>query len=84
MKFDGSSTTYSRGARIVLYHERDKAVTLLFKLEFPSSNNIAEYETYLTRLVTALEMWVKHLKVIGDSNPVVYQTKGSFSLRNPA
>ena len=84
MKFDGSLTTYSGGAGIVLYHERDKDVTLLFKLEFPSSNNTAEYETYLTRLVTALEMWVKHLKVIGDSNPVVYQTKGSFSLRNPA
>ena len=84
MKFDGSSTTYSGGAGIVLYHERDKVVTLLFKLEFPSLNNTAEYETYLTRLVTALEMWVKHLKVIGDSNPVVYQTKGSFSLRNPA
>ena len=31
----------------------------------------------------ALEMGVKHLKVLGDSNLVVCQTKGSFSLKEP-
>ena len=80
MKFDGSSTTQSGG----VYHEKDKAIVLLFKLEFPYSNNIAEYEAYLTRLATALEMRVKHLKVMGDSNLVVCQTKGSFSLKEPS
>ena len=84
MKFDGSSTTQLGGMRVVLYHEEDKAVALLFKLEFPCSNNMAEYEAYLTRLVTALEMGVKHLRVMGDSNLVVYQTKGSFSLKEPS
>ena len=37
---------------------------LSFKLEFPCSNNIAEYEAYLTRLTIAFEMGIKHLKVI--------------------
>ena len=71
MKFDGSSTTHSGGVGVVLYHEEDKAVALSFKLEFPCSNNTAEYEAYLTGLATALEMGVKHLKVLGDSNLVV-------------
>ena len=71
MKFDGSSTAQPRGMRVVLYHEEDKVVTLSFKLEFPCSNNMAEYETYLTGLATTLEMGVKHLKVMGDSNLVV-------------
>ena len=84
MKFDGSSTTHSGGMGVVLYHEEDKAVTLSFKLEFLCSNNTAEYETYLTGLVTALEMGVKHLKVLGDSNLVVCQAKGSFSLKEPS
>ena len=66
-----------------MYHEEDKAVALSFKLEFPCSNNIAEYEDYLTKLATALEMGIKHLKVLGDSNSVVCQTKGSFSLKEP-
>ena len=55
----------------------------MFILEFPCSNNTAEYEAYLTGLAMALEMGVKHLKVLGDSNLVVCQTKGSFSLKEP-
>ena len=35
MKFDGSSTTQSRGVGVVLYHEEKEAVALSFKLEFP-------------------------------------------------
>ena len=66
---------------VVLYHEEDKAVALSFKLEFPCSNNTAEYEAYLTRLAMTLEIGVKHLKVLSDSNLVVCQTKGSFSLK---
>ena len=31
-----------------------------------------------------LEMGIKHLKVMGDSNLVVCQTKGSFSLKEPS
>ena len=84
MKFDKSSTTQSEGVGIVLYHEEDKVVALSFKLEFPYSNNTTEYETYLTRLAMALEMGMKHLKVLGDSNLVVCQTKGSFFLKEPS
>ena len=83
-KFDGSSTAYLGGVGIVLYHKKDKVVVLSFKLEFPCSNNTTEYEAYLTGLATALEMGVKHLKVIGDLNLVVCQTKESFSLKEPS
>ena len=68
----------------MLYHEKDKAMALSFKLEFPCSNNIAEYEAYLTRLATALEIGIKHLRVIGDSNLVVCQATESFSLKEPS
>ena len=68
----------------MLYHEKDKAIALSFKLEFPCSNNTIEYKAYLTGLATALEIGVKHLRVLGDSNLVVCQTKGSFSLKEPS
>ena len=68
----------------MLYHEEDKAVALSFKLEFPYSNNTAEYEAYLTRLATALEMGVKHIRILGDLNLMVCQTKRSFSLKEPS
>ena len=83
MKFDRSSTTHSEGVRIVLYHKEDEAMALSFKFEFPCSNNTAKYEAYLTGLATTLKMGVKYLKVIGDSNQVVCQIKGSFSLKEP-
>ena len=54
-----------------MYHEEDKVVALSFKLEFLCLNNTAEYEAYLTRLATTLEMEIKHLRVMGDSNLVV-------------
>ena len=84
MKFDGSFTAQSEGVEVVLYHEKDEAVVLSFKLEFPCSNNTAEYEAYLTGLATALEMGVKHLKVMGDLNLVVCQAKGLFSVKEPS
>ena len=71
MKFDGSSTTQSGGVGVVLYHEEDKPMVHSFKLEFPCSNNMAEYEAYLTGLATALEMGINHLKMMSDSNLVV-------------
>ncbi|XP_075633334.1 uncharacterized protein LOC142605781 [Castanea sativa] len=84
MKFDRSSTTQSGGVGVVLYHEENEAAALSFKLKFPCSNNTAEYEAYLTGLATGVEMGLKHLKVIGDLNLVVFQTKGSFSLKEPS
>ena len=84
MKFDGSSTTQSGGVGVFLYHEEDEAIALSLKLEFPYSNNTEEYEAYLTGLATTLEMGVKHLKVMGDLNQVVCQTKGIFFLKEPS
>ena len=71
MKFDGSSIANSGGAGVVLYHNGEETMALLFKLEFLCSNNTEKYEAYLTGLATALEIGIKHLKVIGDSNLVV-------------
>jgi hypothetical protein len=52
-----------------------------FKLRFTCSNNAVEYEAYLTGLAIAYEMGIKCLKAIGDSNLVVSQANGDFSLK---
>ena len=57
MKFDGSPTVSSGGIRVVLYHREGETV-LSFKLEFLCSNNIVEYEVYLTGLAIILEIRV--------------------------
>jgi ribonuclease HI len=84
LRFDGSSTAASGGARIVLYKGNGEAITKSFKLDFPCSNNATEYEAYLVGLAIAYEMGIKHLRVIGDSNLVVCQARGEFSLKEPS
>lgn len=54
MRFDRSATTTSNGIGVVLSCEDGGTAPLSFKLEFPCSNNAAEYEAYLTGLTIAL------------------------------
>ena len=81
IRFDGSTTTTLNGLRIVLSCEDGDTMPLSFKLGFSCLNNAAEYEAYLIGLIIALNMGVKHMKVLGDSNLVVFQVKGDFALR---
>jgi ribonuclease HI len=84
LKFDGSSTSNSSGAGIVLIREDGETIAKSFKLDFPCSNNASEYETYITGLAIAHKVGIKHLRVIGDSNLIICQTKGEFSLKEPS
>ena len=80
MRFDGSATTTSNGLGIVLSCEDRDTMPLSFKLGFSCLNNVAEYEAYLTRLTIAFSIGVKHMRVMGDYNLVVFQVKGDFAL----
>jgi ribonuclease HI len=84
LRFDGLLIAASEGAGIVLYKGNGEAITKSFKLDFPCSNNAAEYEAYLVGLAIAYEMGIKHLRVIGDSNLVVCQARKEFSLKEPS
>ena len=81
MRFNGSATTTSNGVGIVLSCEDGDTIPLSFKLGFSCSNNATEYEAYLTGLIVALSIGVKHMRVLGDSNLVISQVKGDFTLR---
>ena len=84
LHFDGSSTTSEGGAGIVLSKSIEETMDMSFKLDFPCTNNMAEYEAYLTGLAIAREMGIKCLRVIGDSNLVVCQARGDFTLKEPS
>ena len=71
MRFDGLATTTSNGVGVVLSCENGDTIPLSFKLGFSCSNNTAEYEAYLTGLTIALNIGVKHMRVLRDSNLVV-------------
>uniref|UniRef100_A0A2N9I7D6 Integrase catalytic domain-containing protein n=1 Tax=Fagus sylvatica TaxID=28930 RepID=A0A2N9I7D6_FAGSY len=62
----------------------DSIWTLNFDGSSTSVSSGAEYEAYITGLAIAHEMGIKHLRVIGDSNLIVCQAKGEFSLKEPS
>uniref|UniRef100_A0A2N9HG17 RNA-directed DNA polymerase n=1 Tax=Fagus sylvatica TaxID=28930 RepID=A0A2N9HG17_FAGSY len=62
LNFDGSSTSVSSGAGVVLTREDGETIAKSFKLNFPCSNNASEYEAYITGLAIAHEMGIKHLR----------------------
>ena len=84
LRFNSSSTVFGGGTGLFLTKEGGDTLSMSFKLDFPCSNNAAEYEAYLTGLALARELRIKRLKVREDSNLVVSQAKGDFSLREPS
>ena len=84
MTFDRSSISTSGGAGIILAKEENEALSMSYKLDFLCSYNVGEYEAYLTGLRIAWEMGIKRIKVWEDSNLVVSQARGDFSLQEPS
>ncbi|XP_062028626.1 uncharacterized protein LOC133744548 [Rosa rugosa] len=82
--FDGSATSNGGGAGVVLIDPAGNIKALSFKLSFPCTNNIAEYEAFIIGMSTAVEMGVRNINIIGDSNLVISQMRGNFAVKEAA
>nr|XP_017227468.1 PREDICTED: uncharacterized protein LOC108203223 [Daucus carota subsp. sativus] len=82
--FDGASKTKGSGAGLVLQSPDGFTVEYAIKLDFPTTNNEAEYEALIAGLGLARTLRVKNLKVCGDSKLVVFQVNGEFEAREEA
>jgi ribonuclease HI len=80
--FDGASSREGAGAGVVLISPEHEVITLSYKLEFDTTNNIAEYEALLLGLRAAREMKIQHLKVHGDSELIVQQVRNVYQTKN--
>ena len=56
-------------------------ISLAFKLDFPCTNNQAEYEALILGLFTASAIGANNLCIHGDSNLIVKQANGEFALK---
>ncbi|XP_063947571.1 uncharacterized protein LOC135152047 [Daucus carota subsp. sativus] len=79
--FDGASKTKGSGAGLVLQSPDGFTVEYAIKLDFPTTNNEAEYEALIDGLGLARTLRVRNLKVCGDSKLVVFQVNGEFEAR---
>jgi hypothetical protein len=67
MYFVGSYTLKGAGVGVVLIPPKGVALKYAIQLEFPATNNIAEYEGMLNGLRLAKDLSIRRLLIRGDS-----------------
>jgi ribonuclease HI len=75
MFFNGASSKEGVGARVVLVSSTQETIALSYKLEFISTNNVAEYKALILGLRAAKDMGIQEISVFGDAELIVHQVK---------
>ena len=78
MYFDGASTQNSAGAGVVLISPSKENIHLSYKLDFKTTNNIAEYEALLLGVKAVKEMGIMCIRIFGDANLIIHQVNNTF------
>ncbi|XP_055803485.1 uncharacterized protein LOC129872553 [Solanum dulcamara] len=82
MFFDRASNSKGVGIGAVLISETGQYYPISAKIRFDCTNNMAEYEACILGLRMAIDMNVKELLVIGDSDLLVHQVQGEWAAKN--
>ena len=78
MYFDGAITQISVGADVVLISPSKENIHLSYKLDFKTTNNIAEYEALLLGVKHAKEMGITCMSIFGDADLIIQQANNTF------
>ncbi|XP_016559152.1 uncharacterized protein LOC107858863 [Capsicum annuum] len=82
MFFDEVANFKGVKIRAVLVSKTGQHYPISVKIRFPYTNNIAEYEACILGLRMAVDMDIKELLVIGDSNLLIHQVQGEWTTKN--
>ncbi|XP_057998677.1 uncharacterized protein LOC131177635 [Hevea brasiliensis] len=77
-----SEDTEGNGIGAVLISPEEKHFPIAVKLKFECTNNVVEYEAYVSGLQATIEMKIKKLEVYGDSTLIIYQVKGEWQTKD--
>ena len=84
MHFDESCTRNNAGAGVWICNtERNHKESLSCRLNFHSSNNIAEYESLLLGLRLLKNLGAKRIKEYGDSELIIRQVNREYNTNHP-
>jgi ribonuclease HI len=82
MYFDRSYTLKGAGAGIMLIPPEGDMLKYAIQIEFPATNNTAEYEGLVTGLRLAKELGIRRLLIWGDSQLVTKQVQKEYDCNN--
>ncbi|PKI45178.1 hypothetical protein CRG98_034429 [Punica granatum] len=83
MYFDGAVNSTGSGIGAVLISHERRHFPVAAKINFPCTNNIAEYEACILGLQIAIDLKVKELEVFGDSVLTIFQTLKQWKTKDP-
>jgi ribonuclease HI len=83
MFFDGASSREGVGAGVVFVSPCQETISLSYKLEFETTNNVAEYEALVLGLRAAKDMGIEEISVFGDAELIVQQIKNAYQAKHP-
>ena len=82
MFFDGSHTQNGARAGILFVTPHGYTIPKSYKLLFPCTNNIIEYEALLNGVNLALEWRIIELHIFGDSQLVINQVNNDYQTKD--
>jgi ribonuclease HI len=83
MFFDGAYYKDSVGVGVVFISPSQEVINLSFKLEFETTNNIAEYEALVLGLRATKDMKIEELSDFGDAELIVHQIINIYQAKHP-
>jgi ribonuclease HI len=83
MFFDGASSREGIGAGVFFVSPAQETISLSYKLEFETTNNVAEYEALVLGLRVAKGMGIQEVAVFRDAELIVQQIKNTYQAKHP-
>jgi ribonuclease HI len=83
MFFDGASSEMGAGAGVIFISPCQETMSLSYKLEFETTNNVAEYEALVLGMRAAKEMGIKEMDVFGDAELIIQQVRNVYRAKHP-
>ena len=79
---DGASNQKGSGVGLVLMSPEKVVIEKSLRLDFPATNNEAEYEALLEGMAMVQRMGGKSIKLFSDSRLIVGQVRGEFETKD--
>jgi ribonuclease HI len=83
MFFYGASSRESVGAGVVFMSPTQNTISLSYKIEFETKNNVTEYEALVLGLIVSKDMKIEELEEFGDVELIVHQVRNLYEAKHP-
>jgi ribonuclease HI len=83
MFFNGASSSEGVGARVVFISPSQEIISLSYKLQFETTNNVAEYEALVLGMRAAKKMGIREMAMFGDAELIIQQVRNVYRANHP-